>query len=139
MAKVVLKNTSGQTIVKVSGTNVTETITLSVDLLHPQDIISGTPVVDIQYAQWNISPGAADTIRVIRNGVDVLNLFQNAGELDLSGNGGYSDWVENTQDLVCTIVGTGNLFISLRKRSGYASKIETAEYGSYDDTNAVGS
>jgi hypothetical protein len=91
MAKVVLKNTSSSTIVKVSGTNVTETITLSTDLLHSSDIISGTPIVDISYAQWNISPGSSDTIQVVRNGVDALNLYQNSGELDLSGNGGYSD------------------------------------------------
>lgn len=139
MAKSVLKMTSGPCIVKISGTNVTETVTLATDLLDPSDIVLGTPVVDISYAQWNVSSGATDTIKVVRNGIDVLNLYQNSGELDLSGNGGYSDWTENTSDLVFTIVGTGNLFLSLRKRSGYASKLETAEFSVYDDVNAVGS
>lgn len=139
MAKVVLKNTSGIAIVKISGSGISETISLSTDLLLPSEIISGTPRVDIAYAQWNISPGAQDTIRVVRGGVDVLNLFQNAGELDMQGEGGYSDSVQNTGDLVCSIVGTGNLYITLRKRGGYVSKIETAEFSVYDNVNAVGS
>lgn len=138
MAKTIIKNTNGITIVKVSGTDVTETISLAADLLHDSESLQGTQKVDIQYVQWNISSGGSDTIKITRNSVEVLNLYQNAGELDLSGNGGYSDATENTQDLVCTVIGTGNLYITLRKRAGYAHKIETAQFGQYD-TDVVGS
>ena len=33
----------------------------------------------------------------------------------------------------------GELWLRLRKTSGYASKIELAQFGSYDNPNAVGS
>lgn len=139
MAKRILKQTETLAVVKVSGTGSSDTITLNTDLLSSTMVVDGTPRVNIVYAQWNISPGASDTIVVTRGGTPVLNLYQNAGELDLGGNGGYSDDTGNDQPLVVTITGTGNLYLTLRKVSGYKSKIETAEFGPYDNTTAVGS
>jgi hypothetical protein len=139
MAKRILKQTETIAVVKVSGTNISETITLATDLLAPTMIVDGTPKVNIIYTQWNVSGGASDTVTITRGGVQVLNLFQNAGELDMGGNGGFADDTNNTSDLVCTIVGTANVYLTLRKVDGYASKIETAQFGPYDNTTAVGS
>lgn len=139
MAKRVLKQTETVAVVKISGTGSTDTVTLNSDLLSSTMVVDGTPRANIIYAQWNISPGASDTIVVTRGGTPVLNLYQNAGELDMGGNGGYSDDTNNDQPLVCTITGTGNLYLTLRKVSGYKSKVETSEFGPHDNTTAVGS
>lgn len=139
MAKRILKMTETLAVVKIYGTGSSDTVTLNTDLLSSTMVIDGTPRVNIVYAQWNISPGGTDTIVVTRGGTQVLNLYQNAGELDMGGNGGYSDDTGNDQPLVVTITGTGNLYLTLRKVSGYKSKIEGAEFGPYDNTTAVGS
>lgn len=139
MAKRVLKQTETLAVVKVSGTGSSDTITLNSDLLSSTMVVDGTPRVNIAYVQWNVSSAANDTITITRGGTPVLNLYQNAGELDLSGNGGYTDDTNNDQPLVCTITGTGNLYLTLRKVSGYKSKVETAEFGPYDNTTVVGS
>ena len=88
MAKSILKKTETLAIIKISGTGATETATLGTDLLAATEVVSGTPTVNIAFAQWNVSSGASDTITVTRGGTPVLNLYQNAGELDMSGNGG---------------------------------------------------
>jgi hypothetical protein len=133
----ILKQTETIAVVKVFGAG--GTINLSTDLLSPTMIIQGTPTVNIIFAQWNISPGAADVISVTRNGISVLNLHQNAGELDLSGNGGYADTTGNTFPLVVTITGLGEAYFTLRKASGYKSRIEPETFSSYDNTSVVGS
>jgi len=135
----VLKLTNTSAVVKVSGTDGTGTIALATDLLPTNQVVSGTPKVSIGYAQWNISPGASDTITVTRNSVNILHLFQNAGELDMSGNGGYTDNTEEASNISVTITGTGDLYLTLRKTEGYVTKIEPEFYGQYDNPAAVGS
>lgn len=137
--KTILRQTETLAVIKVSGTNVTETITLGTDLLSSTMVVSGTPTVNISHVQWNISNTVTDTITVTRGGVAVLNLYINASQIDMSGNGGFADTVGNTSDLVVQITGTGQLYLTVRKVSGYASKIEPWRYGSYDNTAAVGS
>lgn len=139
MSKRVIKQTETSAVIKVTGTNVTETFTLATELLSPTMVVSGTPDVNITFAQWNISPGASDTITVRRNGVAILNLFQNAGELDMGGNGGYADDTNSTHDIQVQIVGTGDIYLTLRKAGGYKSKVEPEFYGQYDNTTVVGS
>lgn len=139
MTKRVIKQTETSAVIKVTGTNVTETFTLATDLLSPTMVVSGTPDVNITFALWNISPGAGDTIKVTRGGASVLNFFQNAGEMDLGGNGGFSDDTESTSDIQVQIIGTGDLYLTLRKVGGYKSKVETEVYGQYDNTTVVGS
>jgi hypothetical protein len=133
----VLKQTETLAIVKVFGAS--GTINLNTDLLSPTMAIQGTPTVNITYVQWNISPGAADRIAITRNGISVLNLQQNAGELDMSGNGGYSDNTGNTFPLVVTITGVGECYITLRKVAGYRSRIEPHQFGPLDNPALVGS
>jgi hypothetical protein len=133
----VLKMTETLAIVKVSGGG--GTIDLATDLLSSTMIIEGTPTVNITYAQWNISGGVGDKIAVVRNAVTILNLQQNAGELDMGGNGGYSDNTHNTFNIVVTTTGVGEVYLTLRKVAGYRSKVELAQFGQYDNPAAVGS
>ena len=133
----VLKQTETIAVVKASGAG--GTITLATDLLSPTMLIQGTPTVNIAYAQWNISGAASDKITVTRGGTAVLNLAQNAGELDMSGNGGWAETTNNTSDLVVSITGTGEAYLTLRKVAGYKSRIEPETFGSYDNPAVVGS
>lgn len=139
MAKRILKQTETLAVVKVTGTNVTETFTLASDLLSSSMVVNGSPDVNISYVQWNVSPGASDTIIISRNAQPILNLFQNAGELDMGGNGGFVDDTNSTSDIQVQIIGTGDCFLTLRKAGGYKSKHEPETYGSYDNTTVVGS
>ena len=50
-----------------------------------------------------------------------------------------SDISVTISDAAGTAVKQGELWIRIRKVSGYASKIETAVYGVYDDLTQVGS
>ena len=132
-----IKQTETMAIVKVWGTNSTDTITLATDLLSPTMVIQGTPKVNIGFITWYVSPGASDSVNIVRNSVPVLNLHQN-GDLDFGGNGGFTDDTENTSNIVVSIVGTGGCYLTLRKVAGYKSKIEPETFGPYDNTTAVG-
>lgn len=59
----------------------------------------------------------------------------NAGHYDYKD---FSDRVYANRDLRLTFDGPGHCIIRLRKE-GWAPKIETAQFGIYDDTTAVGS
>ena len=135
MAVTVLKLTENFAVVKVSGAS--NTISLATDLLSPSQVVSGTPRVNITFAQWNISGGAIDAIIVVRNGVNIMHLAANGSTLDLAGNNGCSDNIENASDLVVTTTGTGEAYITLRKVSGYKSKIQPELYSGYDNPNST--
>ncbi len=136
MAITILKNTHNLAVVKFSGTTLNDTLTLNTALRLATQI-GGTPDVSIVFATWACSPGASDAITVTRGGTTVLTLYQN-GQLDFGGNGGWADTTGSASDIVVTSVGTGQLYLTLRKR-GYISTIEDHIYGSYDNPAAVGS
>ncbi len=50
----------------------------------------------------------------------------------------FADRIYSNRDIRLTFDGPGHCIIQLRKE-GWASKIETAKFGSYDDINVVGS
>jgi hypothetical protein len=138
MAKVLLRRTETLEVWKIYGTGSSDTIALATDCLSPTMEISGTPTVNITAVMWYASSGASDGVTITRNAVPILNLYQN-GNMDMGGNGGFVDNVQNTQNIVVSIVGTGGCYLTLRKAAGYASKIETAQFGAYDNTTTVGS
>jgi hypothetical protein len=135
MAVTILKQTETLAVVKFDG--VGGTLTLATNLLSPTMVVQGTPTVNITYAQWNISGGASDKIVVVRGGTTVLNLAQNAGELDMSGNGGWAETTKNTDNIVVTTTGTGECYLTLRKVAGFKSKIQPETYGPNDDINSI--
>lgn len=138
MSKRIIKQTETLTVIKVWGTNSTDTITLNTDLLSPTMVVQGTPTVNIGFVTWYVSSGASDTVNITRNSVPVMNLYQN-GSFDFAGEGGWTEDTENTSNIVVSITGTGGCYLTLRKTAGYKSKIEPETFGSYDNTTVVGS
>ena len=133
-------------IVKVSGSSTTPmVIDIAADILAQKQIVpsGATPTANIIGFQWAGEPGAI--YKIERNGVRVASL--------LADNGNFMDFVElfppentaNTSNITVTIQKAdnsavqGEVWLRIRKVSGYTSKIETAQFGIYDDLNAVGS
>lgn len=134
MAKSILKLTETQAVIKITGSG-TETITMA-DLLSTTQVVSGDAYsVGINYLQWTVGTSAT----IVRNGVNVFELFTNTGNFDLSGYGGCTDYTQASQPIAITIVGGGTVFIILRKETGFRSKIEPEYFGSYDNPNVAGS
>jgi hypothetical protein len=64
---------------------------------------------------------------------------ENSATFNFEGNG-LRDTVQNTKDIVVTVSGAeAHIYLTLRKVGGYATKVETAQFGSYDDNTVVGS
>jgi hypothetical protein len=102
--------------------------------------VSGaTQTVNIAGVQW---VGLADaTITIARNGNNVLTLPGGGSDtLEFAAGSGYVDTTGNTSDISVTIAGAeAQCYLILRKVGGYATKVETAVYGAYDNESAVGS
>jgi hypothetical protein len=139
VVKTILKNTNQEAVVKVAGTAAAATIDLSVDLLATTQALDGaTQTVNITGLVWTGASGGVITIT--RNSV-VITTLQAApyGAVDFTGQMMIPDTIGNTQDIVVTISGAqAECWVRLRKVSGYATKVETPEYGAYDDETRVG-
>jgi hypothetical protein len=138
MAKDILRKTEKKVAVKISGADVTETISLNSDLLSSsQALDGGVQKVNIISLRWT---GDTDSkITVTRNSKVIVVLQGNSpGDFDFADSE-YNDNVNNASNIIVTTVGNAQLYMNLRKESGYASKIETPEFSVYDDTTAVGS
>lgn len=133
--------TETETVVKVAGAAGSATIDLQTDLVDTNQATSGaTQTVTITGVRW--SGDAANTITVDRNSTRVLTLpTEQADYIAFDGQELPPENTAATSDIVVTQVGTGavELYLKLRKVSGYAPKVETAQFSVYDDTNAVGS
>lgn len=140
VVKTVLKKTHQEAVVKVAGTAAASTISLANDLLPSAQALTsgGTPTVNIIGAHWTGAPSS--TITVVRGGVTVLSIAADQPtNFDFEGLG-FVDTVGNTSDIVVTIAGgEAAVYLQLRKTDGYSSKVETAQFGIYDDVTAVGS
>lgn len=139
MAKTILKKTEAKVAVKLYGSGLNETVSLAVDCLAGTEALTvgGTPTVNILAMHW---VGAADGVATItRNGVVIATLLGSTGGELLFQDSDFTDTINNTSDLVVTSTGIMQVWLLLRKATGYSSKIETAQYSVYDNTNAVGS
>ena len=138
--KTILKNTNQESVVKVAGTAATETITLGTDLVASTQAVSGdTQTVNIVGLVWT---GATNgIITITRDSVVIATLQANAaGSLDFSGQAMIPETINNTDDISVAISGAqAECWLRLRKVSGYATKVETATFGAYDDETNVGS
>lgn len=141
LTKSILKMTETETVVKVSGNGGSATIDLQTDLVDANQAISGaTQTVTITGVRW--SGESANTILIERNSVRVLTLpTEQADYIAFDGQEMPPENTQATQDIAVAQVGTGyvELYLKLRKVSGYAPKVETAQFSVYDDTNTVGS
>jgi hypothetical protein len=139
VTKTILKCTNNETVVKVAGTAAAATIDLSVDCLATTDALAGdTQTVNI--AQLQYSGLASSTITVTRNSINIFTIgAEGEGTIDLGTGNGIADTIQNTQDIVVTIAGAeAQCYLVLRKVGGFASKVENATYGAYDDPTRVG-
>jgi hypothetical protein len=138
VVKTILKNTQGEAAVKFAGADGNTTLDLQVDILHAnQALAGGVQTVNIVGAQW---VGLANSsIVVTRNGVNIITAPGDQPNMLTFEGEGYVDTVENTSDIVVTITGEAQLYLSLRKAGGYASKIETSQFSVYDNQTVVGS
>ena len=140
VTKTVLKNTNQESVVKVAGTAAAATIDISADLLASTQALDGaTQTVNIVACKWGGLNNS--TITITRNSVNILTLNgADASDLDFSAGYGFVDSIENTSDVVVTVAGAeAQVYLTLRKVGGYATKVETAVFGAYDDQTAVGS
>lgn len=138
MAKDILRKTEKKVAVKISGSGVTETITLNSDLLSPTQTLDGdTQIVNIISLRWT---GDTDSKITVTRNTKVIAILQgnSPGDFDFA-DAEYNESVNNTSNIVVTTVGDAQLYMNLRKVSGYASKIETPEFSVYDNTTATGS
>ena len=139
VTKSILKNTEVETIVKVSGTAAAATIALDTDLLASTQALDGdNQTAVICGLQWT---GANNgIIEISRNSVIVMTLQANAaGALEMGGQAMLPDPTEKASDIVVTISGAqSEVWIRIKKLTGYTSKVETSIYGSYDDPTRVG-
>lgn len=140
VVKNILKNTNNETVVKIAGTAGSATIDLSTDLVATSQTVSGpTQLVAIYAVQW---AGLNDsTITISRGSVNILTLNGgNSGSLDFGNGCGFIDNLQANDDIVVTIAGAeAQCYLTLHKRGGYATKVETPVYGAYDDETQVGS
>ena len=137
--KTILKNTHQSAVVKVGGTAGSATISLATDLLLGNESLDGeTQTVNIVAATASGLIGSGVTIT--RGGTAVYACTPESGASMQFNAMGFVDVQGNTDDIVVTIAGAeAHIYLTLHKVSGYASKIETAAFSIYDDTDAVGS
>jgi hypothetical protein len=140
VTKTVLKNTNNETIVKIAGTAASSTITLNSDCLASTQALDGaTQTVNIVGFQF--TGLASSTITIARNSTNITTVSaEGHDDVEFAAGMGFADTIQNTSDIVVTIGGAeAQLYLTLRKIGGYASKVETAVFGAYDNQTAVGS
>jgi hypothetical protein len=143
ITKTILKKTQTDVVIKLSGVSGdTSTIDLNgADVVASTEVANAGPqVVNINGVSWTGESTALITVQ--RNLKRVLTLPASApSQWDFDGQTMPSETTENTSDIVVTFGGTGNaeVWLKLRKSSGYDTKIETGAFGIYDDTSVVGS
>jgi hypothetical protein len=135
-----VKNTGQETIIHFEAVDVSyATISLTSLTASTQARNSDTPRVNIVRFISTGEDGAS--VIVSRNGKNIIACApENAPFLDLPAMG-ITEAINNDQDIridnkVAKVVSG---YITLRKVAGWSGKIETAEFGSYDNPAVVGS
>jgi len=131
-----LKLNDTEAVVKFFGSSDNGTVTLA-SLVPATQATSGvTQTVNINKIEWAGTDGSTVTIA---RGASTVLVVDSTGSDSLEFGAGYSDTTANTDDITVTVTGTVAVYLTLRKVSGYANKVETAQFGIYDDETAVGS
>lgn len=139
VTKTVLKLAERDAVVKVAGGAGSATIDLQTDLKKSNEELTATQAVSIAGVQWT---GTADAvITIARNGTTILTLNCGAsGALEMNGQTMIPDSIEQDKDIVVTVTGTAaELYVRLKKVSGYNSGSEPSVYGQYDNPAVYGS
>jgi hypothetical protein len=142
LTKSILRMTETETVFKIAGNGGSATIDLQTDLVDGNQATSGaTQTVTILAVRWQGETN--NIVAVTRNGTRVLTLVTDQGDyIAFDGQELPPENTAATSDIVVEqVFGTGyfEVYLKLRKVSGYAPKVETAQFSVYDDTNTVGS
>jgi hypothetical protein len=135
-----VRNTNQETIIHFD-TVAAESGTIALNsLAAPTQTLTsgGTPTVNI--VRFVTTGELGSGIRVVRNAKNIIACSpENAPILDLTQYG-ISDSTNNTSDIVITndVAKPVTGYITLRKISGWDTKVEIATYGEYDDPTRVG-
>lgn len=140
MALTIVRNTNQETIVHFQSSAIeTGTIALNTLAAGSQALVDGgTPTVNI--VRFVTTGELTSSVTVIRNSkVLIAAAPENAPFLDLI-TFGVSENQQNTYDIVISnnVAKQVTGYITLRKTAGWATKVETATYGAYDDVTRVG-
>jgi hypothetical protein len=134
----VLKCSENETVYKLSGAGETTIALDSGSILASTQLKDGnTQVVDITGFAFT---GALDgVITIVRNNVTIATApAASSNFIDLAGQLLPPDTTEHSFPIVVTITNQAELWLKLRKVSGYKSKVEPSVYGEYDDPTLVG-
>jgi ABC-type arginine/histidine transport system permease subunit len=135
----IIKNTNQETIIKFEGSSVDTAATIDISTIaaSTQARNSETPTVNIvKFIALGLLTSA---VTITRNSVVVLAAApENAPAINFTQDG-IRDTVGNTSNIVITLGGAASVgYITLRKVAGWATKVEEATYGAYDDRTRVG-
>jgi len=138
IVKTILKLTERDAVIKLAGNAGASTIAVATDLKKANEVLSGAIHTPICGVQWTGSVDGLATI--VRNGVTVMTLNGGAsGALEMNGQMMIPDTIEDGSDLVVTFTGAAmEVWLRIKKTSGYTSAIETSEFGQYDNPAVVG-
>ena len=135
----IIRNTNLETIIKYEGSSVDTAATIDISTLtaSTQARNAETPTVNI--VKFIATGLLTSGVTVVRNSVTVVAAApENGILLDLTQNS-ISDNIQNTQNIVITTTGAASTgYLVLRKLAGWATKVEDATYGAYDDVTRVG-
>jgi hypothetical protein len=138
VTKTILKKSKNEVVVKFAndtGTSQTSTFDLDVDALLSTEVIEGTVKLNILAITFSGLNGSAFTLS--RNGVGIF--AAPCDQPDQFYFEGFVDGINNTHDIVCSMTAECYVYLTLRKSSGFETKLELSTFGSYDDPNARGS
>ena len=135
-----MRRTHQEVIVKFAGTGTSTAVNLTTDMIGSlaQATDGATQTVTIVGLGWTGLPSS--TITVQRNSTNVITLDSSGGGyLDFDGQEISKDITASTYPITVVIAGAeAQLWLKLRKESGYKTMVEDATYGAYDDPTRVG-
>jgi hypothetical protein len=140
VSKSIILKTETEVVVKFYGTDGSTSVNLTTDLLTTTQALDGD-VQTVNIIGVLFVGGNAAKTEVVRNGVVVLTCNNSTSSfLDFSGQDMPPENTENISDISVSMVGADNaqVWIKLRKVSGYKSLVEDWKYGSYDDPTRSG-
>jgi hypothetical protein len=144
IATTYLKKVHQEAIVKIAGGTGSQTIQSSLTSSNPLTAVGQasdgtTPSVSIVGVTWSGALGGIITIT--RGGVVVMTLnADNPGQLDFDGQNMIPDTTGSTSDIAITVAtAESQVWLKLRKVSGWKTTIEPEQFGPYDNQTLAGS
>ncbi len=134
-----LKNTNQETVIHfASSLAESGTITIANLTASTQARNAETPAVNI--VKWQVTGELASKVNILRNSkIVIASAPENAPYAELNA-WGIPLTNDNTSDIVITNGAAKDVtgILVLRKVAGWATKVEDATYGAYDDPTRVG-